>query len=345
MKMNRIKRFLLTLGLALTLATGCKRHHEAGSPASTLPTAAVRIQTIDGRKRAATEETMGTVRSKLQARLEAKLPGRIEQMRAAPGQRVKTGEVLIRLHVEEIGAKLDQALAVQRQTAADLQRHTALLERGAATRAEFDTVQSRARLADAAVREAEAMLSYVEITAPFDGVITRKMADVGDLATPGKPLVELEDPAALRVEAAVGEALISHVHLSQTVDVQVSNLAEPLRGTVVEIAPSADSASRTFLVKLDLPPTSGLRAGSFARVAIPIGDTEVLTVPAEAVIRRGQLEYIFVAVDGRAQLRLVKSGARHGDEVELLAGASAGDRVVVSGGSTLQEGQPLQIQP
>jgi RND family efflux transporter MFP subunit len=171
------------------------------------------------------------------------------------------------------------------------------------------------------------------------------MADVGDLATPGKPLVELEDPAALRVEAAVGEALISHVHLSQTVDVQVSNLAEPLRGTVVEIAPSADSASRTFLVKLDLPPTSGLRAGSFARVAIPIGDTEVLTVPAEAVIRRGQLEYIFVAVDGRAQLRLVKSGARHGDEVELLAGASAGDRVVVSGGSTLQEGQPLQIQP
>ncbi|HXG46656.1 MAG TPA: biotin/lipoyl-binding protein, partial [Methylomirabilota bacterium] len=167
---------------ALTLAAGCSKHDEARPATPSLPTATVRVQTIEARKRIATEEVVGTVRAKLQARLEAKVAGRIEELRAAPGQSVKAGELLVRLDVREIRAKLDQALAVRQQAVADLQRHTALLERGAATRAEFDAVQSRARVAEAAVQEAETLLGHAAITAPFAGVITRKLADVGDLA-------------------------------------------------------------------------------------------------------------------------------------------------------------------
>jgi hypothetical protein len=138
---------------------------------------------------------------------------------------------------------------------------------------------------------------------------------------------------------------VDRIKLGQVLTVQVPALTSALQGTVIEIAPSTDQASRTFLVKLDLPATPGLRAGSFARVAVPTGEISGLSVPADAVIQRGQLEYIFVEAEGKAQLRLVKTGKHHGKEVELLAGAAAGDRVVISGAAQLREGQPLQIQP
>jgi RND family efflux transporter MFP subunit len=342
-------QFLSTTGLGLVLAAslaiGCKRHDDSKGRAETLPVAKVRVQVLEARKWVATEDVVGTVRAKLQARLEAKIAGRIEQMRPVPGQSVKAGELLVRLDAQEIRAKLDQATAVHQQAASELKRTTALLEHGAATRSEFDAVQARERVAAAAVKETQTTLGYAEIVAPFDGIVTRKHADVGDLAAPGKALLELEAPTALRVEADVGEALIAGIQPGQILAVHVATLTAALQGTVAELAPAADSASRTFLVKLDLPPTPGLRAGSFARVAIPTGEREALAVPVEAVIQRGQLEYIFIVADGRAQLRIVKTGRRHGQEVELLAGASMGEQVVVSGSAPLRDGQPLQIQP
>lgn len=343
--MKFMRTILLSLGLAAALVAGCKRHDPSKADAPSLPAATVRVQLLETRKRVATEEVVATVRAKLQARIEAKISGRIEQMRAAPGQSVKTGELLVRLDAQEIRAKLDQAAAVQQQTESDLKRTASLLDQGAATRSEFDAVQARARVASAAVKEAETMLGYADILAPFNGVVTRKLADVGDLAAPGKLLLEMEDPSALRIEADVGEALVDRIKLGQLLMVQVPTLTFALQGTVIEIAPSTDQASRTFLVKLDLPATPGLRAGSFARVAVPTGEISGLSVPADAVIQRGQLEYIFVAAEGKAQLRLVKTGRQYGKEVELLAGAAAGDRVVISGAAQLREGQPLQIQP
>lgn len=345
MNMNLLRTTGLALGLAANLLAGCNRHEEPKATTPPLPTATVRVQLLEARKHSATEDVVGTVRAKLQARIEAKIPGRIEQMRVVSGQSVKTGELLIRLDAQEIRAKLEQAAAVHQQAETDLKRTTSLLERGAATRSEFDAVQTRSRIAAAAVKEAETMLGYADILAPFNGVVTRKHVDVGDLATPGKPLLEMEDPSALRVEADVAEALVDRIKLGQSLTVQVPTLASALQGTVNEIAPGTDQASRTFLVKLDLPATPGLRAGSFARVAVPVGESDGLRVPVEAVIQRGQLEYIFVVAEGKAQLRLVKTGKYDGKEVELLAGAAAGDRVAISGAAQLRDGQPLQVQP
>lgn len=345
MNMKFLRTITLSASLATVLVTGCKRHGPSKADAPSLPTATVRVQLLETRKRVATEEVVATVRAKLQARIEAKISGRIEQMRVVPGQSVKTGELLVRLDAQEIRAKLEQAAAVQQQADNDLKRTTSLLEQGAATRSEFDAMQARARVAAATVKEAESMLGYAEILAPFNGVVSRKHADVGDLASPGKPLLEMEDPSALRVEADVAEALVDRIKPGQTLTVQVPTLTSALQGTVNEIAPSTDQASRTFLVKLDLPATPGLRAGSFARVSVPMGEIDGLRVPSEAVIQRGQLEYIFVVVEGKAQLRLVKTGKHDGKEVELLAGAAAGDRVVISGAAQLRDGQPLQVQP
>jgi len=127
--------------------------------------------------------------------------------------------------------------------------------------------------------------------------------------------------------------------------VHVDSLEGALDGTVVEIAPSADPGSRTFVAKIDLPPTPGLRPGQFGRVAIPIGEFAALRVPDSALLRRGQMEIAFVVEDGHARMRLVKSGQRVGGEVELLSGVDPGETIVVEGAAALSDGQPVDVEP
>jgi RND family efflux transporter MFP subunit len=338
-------RSIAIAALLCAWSPGCGEHGTAEPAAHELSVVSVRVATAQRQTAVVVEEVVGTIRPKQQARLEAKVAGRIEQIDAVPGQEVRQGQLLARLAHEELRAKLDQASAVREQAENDLRRYTELFARSAATPAELDAVQARARVAEAAEAEARTVLGQAEITAPFSGVVTRKLAEVGDLAFPGRAIVELEDPSALRVEAAVGESLIDRIEPGQRLEVSLPTLDAPLTGTVTEIAPAADPASRTFVVKLDLPRTPGLRAGAFARVAVPAGRTEVLRVPAAAVVRRGQLEYVFVAERGKARLRLVRTGKRYGDEIELVAGVEAGEAVVAAGAPQLREGQPLQIEP
>ena len=196
------------------------------------------------------------------------------------------------------------------QATRDLERARELFAKKITTQAEFDAVQARERVAAGAVKEMETMLGYTKIVAPFDGVVTRKLFDVGDLATPGKPIAEMEDPGALRFEADVPEALIGYVKLKAKLPVRISATPGEIEGTIVEIAPVADAASRTFLVKLDLPPAEGVRSGQFGRVLVPTGKTDAVWVPASALIVRGQMETVFIAVNQHAQLRLVRTGKR-----------------------------------
>ena len=213
------------------------------------------------------------------------------------------------------------------------------------SQSEFDNAQSKFRIAVAAEAEAKTMLDYTEIVAPFDGVITRKLADVGDLAAPGKPLLQMENPATLRLEADVPEALIGNVKPGDKLAVRIATVTNEISGTVAEMSPAADPNSRTFLVKLDLPDVPGLRSGQFGRVAVPVGEVSAIRVPVSAVIQRGQMELVFVVANGHAQLRLVKTGARVGDEVEVVSGLDSGEQVVTEGASALTDGQPLIVKP
>lgn len=329
---------VVCLGLLLT---GCG-HKKESATAAQLPVASVKIVAVGKKSRTATEEVMGTVRAKLRASIQAKVTGKIERMMVTPGQAVKAGELLTELDAREIQARLDQALALRQQAESDLKRFTTLLEAKSVTQVEFDSTQARARVAIAAVTETETMLGYTKVIAPFAGVITRKHADVGDLATPGKPLLDMEDSTALRLEADVPEAVVGRLTLGDKLPVRISALEKELEGVVSEIAPAADSGSRTFLVKLDLPTQPGLRGGQFGRVAMPVGETSALRVPVAAVTQRGQMEMVFIVSDGKAQLRLVKTGKRLGDEVELVSGVEAGEKVVTDGAAGLVDGQPVE---
>lgn len=310
----------------------------------TLPTVTVHAQTVESKSRPATEDVVGTVRAKLHSVIEAKVTGKIETLLVVPGQTVKAGQALATIDAREIQAQLDQAQAVRQQAEADLKRYATLLEQKILAQSEYDNAQANFRVADARVREGETLLGYAKVVAPFDGIITRKYADVGDLAAPGKPLLEMEDPHALRLEADVPEAAIGRLSLGDKLPVRISSLTNNLEGVVSEISPAADPNSRTFLVKCDLPSVADLRTGQFGRVAIPIGETTALRVPASAVVQRGQMELVFVVTNGHAQLRIVKTGKRVGDEVEVVSGLSAGEQVVIDGASNLIDGQPVEIK-
>jgi len=281
----------------------------------------------------------------LSAAIEAKVSGRIGQMLVVPGQLVKAGQRLVLLDAHEIQSRLDQAAAARQQAENDLKRDADLIQQKILSQSEFDSAQSKYRIAAAAEAEAKTMLDYTLILAPFDGVITRKLADVGDIAAPGRTLLQMENPDTLRLEADVPEALIGNVKLGDKLAVRIAAVAGEIEGTVAEMSPAADPNSRTYLVKLDLPGATGLRSGQFGRVAVPVGAASAIRVPTSAVIQRGQMELVFVVANGHAQLRLVKTGSRIGDEIELVSGLNSGEQIVTEGVSSLTDGQPVIVKP
>lgn len=323
----------------------CGKHVPPHTASPDLPAVAVKVQAAKLEPHVATEEVVGTVRSKLRAMVEAKISGRVLEYTATPGAMVKAGDLLARLENQEIQAKVDQAKAMLDQAERDFARQKQLIASNATTRQDFDAADARVKVATAGVNEAETMLGYAKVTAPFDGVITRKLADVGDLAMPGKPLLEIEAPTALRFEADLPEAILDRITMGAKMQVKVASVSNPLDASVSEIAPVADPVSRTFQVKLDLPKADGLRTGQFGRVSVPVTEVKLLMVPKTSVIKRGQMELVFVAKDGKAALRLVKSGRALNGSIEVLSGLEEGEQVVISDVAKLADGQPVTIQP
>ena len=261
------------------------------------------------------------------------------------GQRVAKDQLLAEIDAKEVKAQYDRAVANRDQALRDYKRAADLLQKQVTSQQEYDAVEGRYRIAEAAMNEASSMLGYVDVRAPFDGVVVRKIADTGDFAAPGKPILQIENPGNLRFEADVPEAIIDRVQAGAVVDVAVSTAFSPLRGTVAEISPTADPVSRTFLVRIDFPSAQGAKAGQFGRALFPTGTYTSIGVPLSAVVQRGQMEMVFIVESGKARLRLVKSGWKFGDEIELLSGVSNGERIITDHVDQLSDGQTVHTEP
>ena len=335
----------LTL-VAVVILAGCGKHEEDGAgPAASSPAVPVVVAPVSAQPLWDEEEVVGNVEAAQRAVLSAKVTGVIDAVKFAPGARVQRGTALATIDAREIKARLDSAMAAQDQAQKDFARIERLLQSGSSTRQEFDAATTRLRTADASLVEARTMLQYTEITAPFDGVVTRKLVEVGDLATPGKPLLEMENSSLLRFECEIPEALLDRVNMGSDLPVRVDAAGAELNGKISEIAPSASAGSRTFLVKLDLPAAEKLRAGQFGRVRVPVRERPALLVAESAVVRRGQIESVFVVEEGKARLRLVKSGRQMNGEIEILSGLSGGESVVVRDAHLLTDGVSVEAAP
>ncbi len=327
---------------ALALLAGCTRSHEP--PQDPLPPSrAVRTVPAALVSRMAGEEVIGTVRAKDTAEIAPTVMGKIIDLRCALGTQVKAGDVIARLSLQELNARLDQARENLAQAELELARVTRLHASGALPGAEYDAVVSRHRLAQAARAEAATMAGYAVVRAPFAGVVVAKPANAGDMAMPGRALCVIEDPSALRFEAAVPEQLARAFGAGTSVQVVLDSVGAPIAATVAEISPNADAASRTVLVKLALPADARLRAGTFGRATVPATEERTLMVPERALVRRGQLESVFAVTDGTARMRLVRSGRLLDGRVEVRSGLRAGEEVVVEGAEQLVDGQPVTV--
>jgi RND family efflux transporter MFP subunit len=331
--------------LPMMLLASCDKHEPSAIVARHVLAFPVHVKAVVLERYQATEEVVGTVRSKQRAVIEAKVSGRVSQYLATPGQMVASGALLAELDAQEIRARREQAAATLEQADKEMARTKQLIASNAISRQDFDAAVTKQKVAWAALSEADTMLGYARVTAPFDGVITRKFADVGDLAMPGKPLMEIEAPSSLRFEADLPEAILDRVKLGAKMKVKVASAPKPLEAMVSEIAPVADAVSRTFQVKLDLPSTVGLRTGQFGRVSVPVAETRLLLLPKDAVVKRGQMELIFVAKDEHATLRLVKTGKVLDGGVEILSGLEEGELVIISDVAKLMDGQPITTNP
>ena len=333
---------LAILTALLTLCSSCGEQRHAKDIAKK-PPITVHVATARELGRPASDEVVGTVRPKMRSVISAKISGRIEEILAVPGQEVKGGELLLKLEAEDRAAKVQQAQAVHEQALRDMERATRLLSEHAMAQQNHDAAVATEGVARAALAEAKTMLGYAQIAAPFDGVVTQKYVEVGDLAAPGVPLLEVISRGALRLEAEIPETSFRSVKLGAVLSVRITGNAADIPAPVSEIVPTADPLSRTFLVKLDLPAMDQLFPGQFGRVTIPVGEVRALRVPEASLIRRGQLEMVYVAKDGRSQLRLVKSGRLVGDDVEMLSGIDAGEQVIIDKLAELADQHPIEI--
>jgi RND family efflux transporter MFP subunit len=211
--------------------------------------------------------------------------------------------------------------------------------------AKREQLQARIRQAEEAQRAAGVMLNYAGIKAPFAGTVTGKRVEPGVLATPGMPLATIEQAGVYRLETQVEESRIARMRVGQPVSVSIDSLDKTVAARVSEIVPAVDAASRAFLVKIDIPGVPQLRSGLFGRARFPLGARQVLAIPAAALVDRGQVQSVYVVEDGRARNRLVTTGARHEEQVEVLSGLNASEKVVNPAPLTITDGARVEVRP
>jgi len=208
--------------------------------------------------------------------------------------------------------------------------------------------------AEQAVRSVVITRDYAKITAPFAGVVTARLVEPGNLATPGAALLTIEQDGGYRLEVSVDESRLPSVRVGQTVEVALEAVERKIRARVSEIVPTVDGASRSYLVKIGLPAVAQLRSGAFGRAFFALGARPVTAVPAQAVVERGQLQSVFVVEDGAARMRLITTGRRFQDQRfqdqrsqdqrEVLSGLNAGEKVVAPVPAGLEDGAKVEIR-
>ncbi len=333
---------LLLLSVVLS-GMSCRRTESAGTMADSNPVT-VHTTVVAAESVPTVIEVPATVRPAQRAVISAKLTGTIATLPWGLGQEVREGDLLVTLAVPETEARVRQAQAQLAEASRAAERERTLVAKGVNAPDAQRDAEDRLRFAQAQLAEAEALLAHASIHAPFAGVVTEKQVLPGDLATPGLPLLALESTAHLRAEGTIPEHLATRLHIGDTLAVLVDEQPAPVAGRIEELSASADSISRSTLAKIALP-AGRARSGQFVRLQIPAGEHPALLVPVEALSRFGQMERMFVVRDGRAVLRLVKSGRETAGRIEILGGLTAGETVVLAPPASLREGDRVTVAP
>jgi len=198
--------------------------------------------------------------------------------------------------------------------------------------------------AKAGLDGAQAMQSYAVIYAPFNGVITARKADPGNMAMPQMPVLTIEDDSLYQLVGSVPETAVAGIRPGAQAPVKLDSLGKTVTAKVAQVIPSADPASRTFTVKVNLPKVNRLASGVFGRMSVTTGQEKRLVVSREAVMERNGLSGVYTVDDeNKARFILVKLGKEYGEVVQILSGLQMGQRVLVANSGQVRDGAVVQV--
>lgn len=309
----------------------------------------------------------GQVEAAQTAGISTRVMGRINAIYVKEGDRVSKGQVLATISDEDIRAKRAQTAAMIAEAEAafatvqkDYDRFTQLYKEQSATARELDQVtlqyqsaRSRVEAARQMRNEVNAMLAYTSLTAPFSGVVTRKMAEAGTIASPGMPLLTLEQSGILQISASVAESDISRLKTGDPAAVEVKSSGYRFRGTITQLVPSSQFTGGQYIVKISIPENArkDMYAGMFVRVSFPVQQPDtaagsgLLMIPSSAVVERDELTGIYTVGEGNtALLRWIRLGRRSGDQVEVISGLGKEESYILHAEGKLYNGAPVTIK-
>lgn len=355
---------ILTIFALSLLVISCGNKKEKTTAINNGPTVAVTLNAINEENTNPFITASGKIEAANSANLSTRMMGFVKKIYVKVGDKVNKGQLLIAINNSDLQAKLAQVNASITEAAAafnnaekDYTRFKNLFADGSASQKEMDDITAHYTMAKARLEaakqmknEIQAQFAYVNIRAPFNGIVTNKFIKVGDMANPGMPLLSVETPKLFQVTAMVPESEISKIKTGTKVAVLVKSLNKTIAGEVTEVSTSAQNTGGQYLVKIVLNETNvPILSGMYATVQFPVEKTNttspMVLVSTEALVHNGELTGVYtVSQNNTAILRWLRLGRNFGDKVEVLSGLNADEKYIVKANGKLFNGVKVSIQ-
>lgn len=338
------------MGLALLAACGSE---DTSPVAQRGGTVAAQLFDVEPQRIVETYTTTGDLIADDRVEIASRLMGFIREIKVREGGTVDKGQLLLTIDPTEIEAQLSeaearvaQARARVEEARADYERFKTLAEQrlvadNVFTKAELEyrLAQQELRAAQATLERIKVQLKYAEIRSPVSGVVVEKHRQAGDIATPGAPILTIENPDNIVLRTFIREDHLSHVQTGDEVTISVDAVGLKTRGVITRLVPSGDPATHSYLVKATLNRLDGARSGMFARAEFTIGAKWGVLIPAAALVERADLPGVYLVDDeGIARFRMLRTGRRLDEGVEILSGLEGGERIAVGSEAPLRTG-------
>ncbi|MBL7738730.1 MAG: efflux RND transporter periplasmic adaptor subunit [Chitinophagaceae bacterium] len=310
----------------------------------------------------------GKIESVQTANVSTRIMGTITRIYVKVGDPVRRGQVLASISSQDMQAKkaqtnaaISEAEANVRSAQKDYERFTNLYNKQSASAKELDNVTlqynaAKARL-EAAMQmrnEVSAIAAYSSLTAPFDGIVTQKLADEGNMASPGMPVLTVEQTTQLQVTATVSESDINLIKKGSKAEVEIKAISRKVEGTISEISPSSQFTGGQYMVTISIPEKEkkDLYAGMYVTAFIPVNRTSVkadnaaaVLVPVKSLVNKDQLTGLYtVSSNNTALLRWIRTGKTYGDKIEVLSGLAVNEKFITGAEGNLYNGTPVQVK-
>jgi RND family efflux transporter MFP subunit len=362
---------IAAIAILLVLFFVFNRRRPAQTPNVAIAVQNITVTTIHKKDVNDFYEASGTIQSKTISVISSRIMGAVTDVLVKQGDKVTAGQELLLIDDNDLAQRVKSVQAsynelVKTQQAAKsnktfaettYNRYKQLYDEKAISGQEMDQMANQKQRAvldyqrsQAAVeevmanlRQAKVNLDFTRITSPIDGVVTHKNIDKGSMASPGTPLMTIEDNDGFKVETSIDESMANQVKVSMPVDVAVDSISKTFKGVVSEIVPSIDTSTRTFVIKAVItqdPNEHSLANGLYARVLIPQKSRSIFAIPATAIVQKGQLTGVYVVGEkNTVSYRMIRTGKTFGGDIEVLSGLNDDERIVAAGVSNIFEGQ------